>query len=162
MPKLVAAAVALLCLVPFAGCGGDDDDSSSASGGGNALTKAEFIKQGDTVCAGLTESTQAIAEPTSEDEVSGYLTDTIALAKKARSDFAALSPPADGEDIHEALLDSIDGSISAAEEALEAAEDGDLEKMGELLDKASDLGDEADEDADAYGFKECGTSASDG
>lgn len=148
MTKFIAAAIALLCLVPLAACG--DDDSG-------ALSKAEFIEQGDAVCGGLTKSTGAIAEPTSNEEVSAYLTDTIALAKEARADMAALTPPADGEDIHQALLDAIDGAIAAAEEAVAAADEGDFEKMTALLDDASTAGDEADADADAYGFKECGS-----
>ena len=46
-----------------AGCGGDDDD------GGEALTKEEFIAQGDENCARADDELQVAFETTRGDEI---------------------------------------------------------------------------------------------
>ena len=146
MPKLFAAASPSLCLVPVAACGG-----------GSSLSKADFIKKGDAICGGLTKSTGKIATPTSNEEASAYLTETIPLAKAARAEFAALTPPTDGEDVQQSLLDALDKSLAIADKAQAAAAKGDIAKMTSLLTEGSAAGKAGDKDANKYGFKDCGT-----
>lgn len=138
-------------LASLAACGGGDE----------RLSKREFITRGDAICARLTKQTDELDEPTKPADVVRYLEQALSLAERSRAEFARLDAPKDGDDVQKALLASLDDSLATAEDALEAADDGDFEKMASLLTDATAAGNEADADARDYGFKECGTSATD-
>src|SRR4051812_23076843 len=136
----------MLCVVPAAACGGS-----------SALTKADFIKRGDAICARLSKASAAVAQPTTDDAKAAYLGKIIALAKTARADFAKLDAPDAGTSVRTKLIDALDASIATATKAEAAAAKGDLDSMATLLDKASGQGKASDEAADRYGFTECGS-----
>src|SRR5687768_13071829 len=98
MRTKLAVVLALLSLATFLAACGDDEET---------LSKEEFIEQGDAICAGLTESTQAVDAPETEDDLADYLTELLGQAEEARDEFAALSPPEDGEEVHQELLDAL-------------------------------------------------------
>lgn len=102
-----------------------------ACGGDDALSKEEFIAQGD------------------------YIDRAIEIASTTRDDFDELSPPDDGEDVHAALVEALDAGIAGLEEAKTAAEERmDLGVIGGFTE-AGDAVDAASDEAREYGFEVC-------
>ncbi|MEJ7892717.1 MAG: hypothetical protein WKF94_08750 [Solirubrobacteraceae bacterium] len=135
----IAAAVAGLGV---AGCGGDD----------KALTKAEFVKQGNAICAKgnaelETEEEELIADgkaPDREELIAFFEDEVLPNVQGQIDDLAELTPP-------EADQGEVDELIASAQEAIDKSE-GDMEAV-----VASDENpfDDADEKAGAYGLAEC-------
>lgn len=156
MTRFAALALMLLCLASLPACGDD-------SGGGTTTTsttlseKAAYIADADTICGQLATEIKALPAPTTIEETGLYLQERVVLATRAREALAALHPPADANDVQQALLDSLDRSTAKVQEALHAAADGDPATLGTLLDEARSLGQASNAEADAYGFDECGS-----
>lgn len=148
-PALVAL-TASLAILGLAGCGGEDADT---------LSKEDFVSQGDAICAQLDTDAEALEAPADEADFGGYLSELAELARGAREEFAALTPPEDGVEVQKALLDAIDNSTETIDGAAEAAESGDTVTAGDLATQAAEEGGAADQQAQDYGFQECGTSA---
>ena len=141
---VVGAAVALVA----AGCGGDDDD-----GGGEALSKEEFIAQGDENCARADQELEATeqeafsgGEPSS-DEVNQFVTEELVPNIQGQIDFfRGLNPPEADQDRVNEILDTAQEAIDELEEDPSQLEGG---PGGEKLNQA---GNELQE----FGFEECG------
>lgn len=156
---------ALAIVVLIAGCGGSDSgdsDSTAADAGGNAgndapaLSKAEFIKQGDEICTEtVTTFSQGIKDFMSENgldeseepsqEAQEELAAEVLLPayQTQAEELAALGAP-EGEE------EAVEGIVTGFEEAIADAE-GDLGGAIEE-DPFADVKAEA---AD-FGFKVCG------
>ena len=147
MRPVLTAVTAAVAIVTAAGCSG---------AGSDALSKEEFISQGDAVCAQLDTDAEALEAPTDEDDFGSYLTDLADLAKGAREELAALDAPEDGVEVRDALLEAIDTSVGSIEEAADAADDGATVGAGDLAAQAAEEGSAADEQLQDYGFQECG------
>lgn len=164
MRKKLIALFALLSLFTIGACGDNadetdtaTDDSTSEAASGDTLTKEEFIEEGDTICAALEAAGETVEDPQSPEDYPVILTEHVGQAEEAHKQFAELKPPADGEDVHQALLDALGTSIETVKGAITAFESGDTVTGEDLLRQASEEGDAADEDAQAYGFTECGS-----
>lgn len=59
--------------------------------------------------------------------------------------------------MHDTLLGVLRLVIDKAEEAKQAAEDGDPEESVAILQEADEVGEESDAAAKEYGFEECGS-----
>ena len=154
---MTAALLVLASVGSITACGDDDDDGGgggSGSGGSEQLSKAEFIEQADDICKDFTDATEDLTDPEEEDEVLPYLEDALELLDETESKFAALDPPADGEEVHEAQLGTIREFQRLFNEARDLAEGGDVPGAIALLDGA-DPGAESDELVKDYGFKDC-------
>lgn len=149
--RRLAVLVSLVSLVGLVACGSEDGGS-----GGDALTKPEFIAQGDAVCAQLAADSRAITPPQDEAGFSAYFVELRAVTEAARADLAALNPPEDGVPVQTALVDAIDTFITTAEGAAEAAEAGDTVTAGDLAQQATEEAQAAAEVASGYGFQDCG------
>jgi hypothetical protein len=136
-----------LALVPLAACGDDDE----------ALTKAEFIEQGDAICTAGSEEGEDLEDPDPQDaeDLSRFLDEAIDVLDGAREDFEALDPPADGEEVHQLEVDALQESVEVLKEAKAEADDGNATEAARIIS-------EADPEADAraplqdYGFTVCG------
>ena len=165
MRKHLVALFALLSLLAFAACGGDaadndaasTDDEVSESASGETLTKEEFIEEGDTICGALSAAGETVQPPDSPEGMPVYLTELVGQAEEAHKQFGDLSPPEDGEEVHQAILDALSTSIATVKGAITAYENGDGVTGGDLLVQATEEGNAADEEAQAYGFTECGS-----
>lgn len=164
MPKKLIALFALLSLFALGACGDnaddadtsatDDDTSESAA---DTLTKEEFIEEGDTICAALQAASDTVEPPDSPEDAPVVLTELVGQAEEAQKQFSELSPPADGEDVHQALLDALSTSIETVNGAITAYESGDSVTGGDLLTQATEEANAADAEAQAYGFSVCGS-----
>jgi hypothetical protein len=108
-----------------AGCGGDDDDTSTTA----SLTKAEFLKQGNAICAAGNQKIDAGFEEYIKKHDIGRneeptpaqmeeLAETVLLPQIKEQVEGVKSLPAPSGD--EADVEAI---VTAAEEAIEKAED---------------------------------------
>lgn len=164
MRKKLIALFALLSLFALGACGdnADDtdtastDDETSESASGDTLSKEEFIEEGDTICAALEAAGATVAAPESPEDYPVILTEHVGQAEEAHKQFGELKPPADGEEVHQALLDALGTSIETVKGAITAFEGGDTVTGEDLLAQANEEGKAADEEAQAYGFTECG------
>lgn len=145
--RTLLAVVALTTLV--VACGGD--------GGTAELSSAAFVREGDAVCADLEEAADAIEEPADESDFARYLRALLAAGADAHAAFEDLDPPADGDEVHRALLGSLDAMLEGLDGAATAAEGGDTVTAEDLLSQAAADGEAADEQARAYGFEVCGS-----
>ena len=147
---LLVGALTLLALVA-AGCGGGGDSS-----GGEALTKAEFIKQGDEICkqgeAQLEEETEEFAEdnnvdtenPTRAQQEEVIKTVVAPALRKQAEELGELGAPSGEEEAAEEIVTSLEEGSDAMEE-----DPGKLLEGNNPVEKASTL-------AKEFGFKECG------
>jgi hypothetical protein len=148
------AALAALALIG-AGCGGGSDSTETTS----SLTKAEFVKKGNAICAkgneeieegfekfGKEHDFSEKKEPSKPELEEAVETVLIPRIRKQVEDIRALGTPAEGGAEAEAILD-------AAEEALEKGEEDPTlflkEENGGPFAKANKLSRE-------FGLTKCG------
>ena len=146
MSRLVVTIAGAAIALGFAlGCGGGDDETGSA-----ALTKAQFIKQADAICAERTEErSQNIAsrekEASKDAEQVDYDTTLKEVVgpslRREAEEFKALSPPEGNEAKVEQMVESLLGASSAFED----------ENVKKALQSISQFEDETTE----FGFKVC-------
>ena len=138
--------LAFCCLMALAACGG-----------GDGLSKADFIEQADQLCLDFNTKASALPEPQSEAELVRWLDDAMALAEVMEKDLDALAPPDDGKKVHQALLTSLRDSTDRVRDARDAAERQDQAGFESAMGDAQEIGQRADTEAKAYGFKVCGS-----
>lgn len=159
MPKKLTALFAVLLLVATGGCGDDADNAGTVEDkdtSGEQLTKEEFLERGDAICGELEVALTLIESPESQEDFARYLTEVRGPAEAARESWELLEPPDDGREVHEALLGSLTNGLESLNGAITAAESGDTVTAEDLLAEADRAGDQVDEQAQAYGFEECG------
>jgi hypothetical protein len=161
--KLTSTVLALLALAAglvIAGCGDDDDETTSGTTtteatdstdtGAEAPTKADFIKEADSICA---EADQALADSALEQYPEGPPTgdDAVAFAEDVfipnlqgqHDDLAALTPPEGEEDAFADLLEQLQTGID------EVAQDPESFVETDALEDAAAA-------ASDFGFRSCG------
>lgn len=156
MRKAFLAIGLAIALVAIAGCG--DDDGGSGNDGGEeaaALTKVEFIDQGDEICTKAEEGSETEAEEFAEEN--GFDLEK-ATDEELEEAIAAVLVPAlnqQAEEIDalgapEGDEEQVDAIVVALEEGTaEVEDDPGLVFEGEPLKEASQL-------ARDYGFEVCG------
>jgi hypothetical protein len=150
---VLAALVALAAIV--AGCGSDDDSDTTAS-----LTKTEFIKQADAICAKsekqvstefedfAKENDIPLDKEPSEEQSEELVEEVLIPSVQDQADgIRDLGLPSGDEDRVEAMLDALD-------EAIEEAEDD----PAALFASGSDPFAKANKLASDYGLEVCGQS----
>jgi hypothetical protein len=133
-------------------CGGDD--------GGGALSKAEFIKQGDDICQKLNDQSDKV-NPQGEDlnALVTFLEKIIVLIEGAHSDFAALDAPDDAGEVKKTMLSSLQDGIDASRDAQDAAKKNDSEGVTAALKDIEAAGESIKTSTGKYGFKVCSESS---
>jgi hypothetical protein len=149
---VACAAVAMI----VGGCGGSDDNTDSTDSA--ELTKAQFLKQGNAICAKANEEVgKEFEEFAKENKLSEGKEPTEELLAEAVEEILLPSVTQQVEEIRELGVPAgeekqVDKILTAAEEGIEEAED-------EPASAAAQTGgpfDDADKLATAYGLKRCG------
>lgn len=160
--RLIAALFGVLAIALVAGCGGGDDTSSGGGGdsseAASSLTKPEFIKQADKICADGNESIAAEAEEFAEENDIDTEKPTTAQQEEVVSDVVApaireqaekiddLGAPSGEEDEVTAIVEAVESGADEAEaspETLVEGDEGPFEEANELASK--------------FGLKVCGS-----
>ncbi|MEX2195640.1 MAG: hypothetical protein WD844_10175 [Thermoleophilaceae bacterium] len=149
---LLVAALAAASLL--AACGGDDDDGD---GGEQALSKAEYIEQGDAICAEGDREIEQAAEETFSDleqgeqpsveEIGEFGQETVLPSLQRQIDRLRELPAPGGDE------DEVTAIYDAADEGIQTLQDGDPEDFATGGDAAFE---DANRLAGEYGFQNCG------
>ena len=88
-------ALAVLPLLLLAACGGGGDDA-----------KAGYVSQATKVCEVAKTDADALPRPTGATDLKAFVNNTVAIAKRAQGELAALTPPEpDASDLKSKVLD---------------------------------------------------------
>jgi len=121
----IAAAVAVLA-VGIAGCGSDDSDDSTTTTA--AITKDEFITQGNQICTDVNKTLDSEAgnrfaqgQRPSDQEILDFQADVVIPATEdAIAQMKALGIPAGDEEQVNAMIDSADSAVATMQEDVDS------------------------------------------
>jgi|RhiMethySRZTD1v2_1073278.scaffolds.fasta_scaffold376443_3 hypothetical protein len=171
LTALVLAAFAL----SIAACGGDDDDgggsgadegSAMTTEGSQALSKQEFIEQGDEICREGNEEFERINEEL--DAISGgsaseqfaqaesILREGADLIDARIDDFRALDPPPEDAEVIDQYLDGVEDQRALLEQMADAAAAEDEQELQDVSERLDQVAAERRGIAQGYGFEDCG------
>lgn len=147
--RTAVALVAAGAVAFAAGCGGDSESSLSAD---------ELRTQADAICADVDAANDAIAAPTSAEEILPFLQATRDANQDGLDRLRELTPPEELEDLwnqaiglNETQLELINGAITR----IEGGEDGET-VLNEVGPQAEANGDQLDSLAQQIGLTVCG------
>jgi hypothetical protein len=143
---LLMLVAALTCGLIVAGCGGDDDDGGD--GGAEALTKEEYVTQGNQICeegnAQIAEDAEAIGDAPDQAASESFVTDSLVPNIQDQIDqLRDLGIPEGDED-------QVNGMLDQAESAL-----GEIEADPALLFDENDPFTEVNDELEEYGLTAC-------
>ena len=145
--RIAASLLAIVALGLFgAGCGDDDDSGDSGDSGGDALTKAEFVKQGNAICtegnAEINEGFAALGPQPSEAKQQEFILDTLVPNAQGQLDqIGELTPPEGDEDEIDAILAAGEEGLTKVEEEPAALyRSGSADPFNEFSQLAGDYG----------------------
>jgi hypothetical protein len=99
-----------------AGCGSDDNSGGDSGGGGDALSKEDFLAQGNQICKDGNAALNAADAPAGQDKASldAFVTDTLVPNIQGQiDDLSDLTPPDDIADDVSAALDDAQTELDA-------------------------------------------------
>jgi hypothetical protein len=105
----------VLVLLALAGCGGEESTKP--------LSKAEFARQADAICAKGKRETNALGTPSNMEDLAGVADRTVGVLDDALSDFRKLQPRPNHQD-------QVDQWLSATEQL--------KDDVAEIRDRARD------------------------
>jgi hypothetical protein len=151
--RLIAVLVGVFAIGALvAGCGGGD-----STGSGTALTKAEFISQGDAICEKGNEEIESGSEEFAEENEIDTQNPTTAQQEELVSDVIVPNLNKQAEEID--ALGAPSGEEAEVEAIVEAVETGAGEiedEPGQLVEGNTTSFDKANKLASEFGFKVCG------
>ena len=144
-------AVALVAGLAAASCGGD-----GGGGGGEALTKEEWIAQADAICAGANAQIDALGEPAGLEDVADFSAKAEEISRAQLEKLRALTPPEGDAAAVGEMLGLVEQVIDEAAKLGDAAKEGDVGKINEIVAAIDPINERADQLAQDYGLQECG------
>lgn len=157
LPKALPIALLLVALV-IVGCGGGGEDSTETTQATSQeeaaqMSKADFIKQGDAICAEVNSAVGAIG--TTETEVQSQTTQVSDLYIGMIESLKRLGAPTEIDGYAE-FMEAAEELAKVEGEVKLAAEREDTEALGEAATAATPALEEFETQASVYGFEECG------
>jgi hypothetical protein len=173
-----------------AACGGDDDGGDEPAGQATtttqasepetttsapskSVTKEDYIARADAFCRGAdararesNERLKEAVEGASGEEAQlaaavPVLRAGLEVQKRDTEEFQSIEPPREDAETIDGLHQIYDQRVAKVEQMLEAAEAGDADRFGALLQEANELKLRSRAIMRDYGFKECGSGKSD-
>ena len=167
--RITMGAVALAAVMAaVAGCGGDDPDPAPAtppskSPSRGALSKPEYIRQADAICADadrlLGPLERSTAEKATQGDARGTAEDirkSVRIADGQLAKLRALAPPPDDQTAVDAYFDTITEQIGLTRGLADAIEAGNGERTKSLSAELASGKQRAQGQAKEFGFQECG------
>ncbi len=154
MRTLLLAGICLLA----AGCmsaGGSTDGSDTDT----RLTKAEYLKQADLICARFDSQLDGLPEPNTLEELAAMAAEAKPIAEAGVERLRMLEPPAELEKQVEAWLELNDANVDAIGRLQEAAETGKETAVQQVAAEATDNETKADALAAEIGLDDCAASS---
>ena len=132
-------------VVLVAGCGG----------GSGRLSKAEYAKRADSICAKYNAKLKALARPTSIGALPDYVDKALPLARKGDDELRGLKPPKDEEQTAKEWLGQNDSVVGSMERLRDAAKKGDRAGIQTALNAATSANRSANRLARSLGLRVC-------
>ncbi len=150
MKARVGAGAAILAAAALvSGCAG--------GGGSDRLTKEEYIKQADAICAESIEKIKALGEPQDLAGLAALSKQAVEIAEDQLAQLRALVPPEEIEEQVNRAYDLVDQQNDVARQIVAAAESGDTAEVQQLVEEAAPLAQEGDDIAANIGLQVCGS-----
>lgn len=143
--RATPAAVALAALVVVA-CGGEE-----------RLSKREFLRQADAICATYERRLDTVPRPRTLRDVPPFIERGLPLAKEELAKLEELRPPEGDEAEVERLLTQVKETIAELERLRDAAAARDRAAAQAAAARVEEASDRAAKLAREYGFAECGS-----
>jgi hypothetical protein len=137
------AAVAVLIIMPLAGCGG-------------GLSKSELVAKGDAICKRVNDQVAKEPEPKTAKDLQALADKTVEISNPAIDDMEALEPPSELEKDFDAFVASLKQQRDLTKKIGDAAGAGDTAEIQKLGADAQKAQDEYRRLSNKIGFKECG------
>ena len=119
------------------------------------LTKEEYIRQGDAICADVGRRVKAVPRPRNPQEVGPALDQILAIDREGSDRFRALKAPAQDQATADRLNSLLDQQKPKYDQAAAAMKAGDNTTGGRVLQEIESLEKQFREVARPYGFVEC-------
>jgi hypothetical protein len=142
------ASVVVLAILLLAGCGG---------GGGERLTREEYAKRADSICAKFNRQEKAVGNVTDVRGVADAVDRLLPAFDDAVKDLHKLKPPENEQVTADAWLDSLDVLRSDVAELGEKANDNDRIAMFRVAGRAQRHAQKANMLAGRLGMSVCKT-----
>jgi hypothetical protein len=145
----VRRALILATVLLTAGCGGDD--------GGGPLTKEEFEREANAICAAMNRDLSRLGQPESSQEFVEQLEAGQRRLREALRELEQLDAPPEYERDFRTLLRQGDEAVATINELIAAGESQDAEEFAEIAERAEKADAESDKVARRLGLDECAT-----
>jgi hypothetical protein len=145
--RLLLAGLALALVAATTGCG--------ESKGGERLTKEEYVRQADAICAKFERELDALPEPTTIEEVGRLADQAKPIAREGQAALKRLRPPLDLEEDVDAWLERNQENVDAIDDLRAAADDADEAAARAVSQRAVENERKADALAKRIGLVDC-------
>jgi hypothetical protein len=150
MRTRVLTIVLLVAVLPAAACGGGSSDR---------LSKPDYIKRGDAICAKAKADIAALgAPPNTAAEFVQYAAKAQPIFARELADLKKLKAPKDDEQKLREMLAHVQEGVNAVSKAASAATANDAAALTRAAEEIQTADKAASDIAAAYGFHTCGTS----
>jgi hypothetical protein len=151
--RLTVGLLALLgsAALVAAGCGGD-----GGGGSGDRLSATEFREAADAICAEYDQKIQDLGEPESLEDLNAFIGRAIPIIEEGFNKLEELQPPEELEADWNRAMEVNAENLQLTKDLQAAAEDGDEERVQEILAQASQNEEETDRLARELGLQRCG------
>ena len=129
--------------------------AASACGGEGTLSKEEFQKQGNAICAKYDKQIEDIATPTSVEEVPAYVNKALPIVERQIDDMKELNPPEEDQETFDSMIAEGEKTVEAGKDLGEAAEAKDDAAIEQALNEGNTASNRADEHATKLGLTDC-------
>jgi hypothetical protein len=151
--RLTVGLLALLgsAALVAAGCGGD-----GGGGSGDRLSATEFRETADAICAEYDQKIQDLGEPESLEDLNAFIGRAIPIIEEGFNKLEELQPPEELEADWNRAMEVNAENLQLTKDLQAAAEDGNEERVQEILAQASQNEEETDRLARELGLQRCG------
>lgn len=137
--------------------------------GDSGPTREEYIAKADAFCKERNAEAKQrneklqkiVTEAQSEDEffakATPELEDGLEWTRDSQEEFKDIEPPEADKETIDKFVAATDEGIDRLEKMVEAARDRDLDRFTDIASEQENIGDRADQIAQDYGLKECGS-----
>lgn len=166
LPRLMKRAICLMTIVPalsLAACGGSGSSTTSsvsapANQAPTTISKAQFIKEGDGVCAEVNAALGTISGSGSGTTASSAVGQRAALYQGMMERLRGLTQPDDQTGLDQ-VLSAGDAIVSAEQKAQQAEASSDSTALASAESQATSAEATFASAASSFGFKKCGQGA---
>jgi hypothetical protein len=127
-----------------ASCGGDD-----------GLSRDELVSEADAVCARYEQELDELAEPRNVEDVERLAEEAKPIIEDGLDELRELEPPEELADEYDEWISQNEESVDVLDELREAASEGDVQRIQDVLQEAQQAEREADELARELGLQDC-------